>query len=635
MPIEQQVGFCGFGVKFLDVMGSKFQINYPTRSGTFQTNTGALLSILVGVLVSIAFYTFLRRFMDTSSPKVSSSLEYNPDNYQFNLYDQKIFKTFSIKVGDRLLHPSELKRYVTIKAYVDKFYWENETERFKSEVDQEYDYIPCDQIKDRRVAEFLDSYFIKQKGVLSRTMCPDLQGRTDQYYAQGDHYKFKFSVVKVYIFPCSLQDPRQCASKSELNRAQLLTTNTKKSLASWSKKNPTKAHSEVVGHLEFDAGLKKFYSYSLRLNEVYDDATDYFEPRLNTRFIDYQFNYMDYKLREADVLHCTKEQMDDHLNDSCHEYFKFYFEATGEVKRTRRTYYKLFSMVADFGGVAKIIVIMATLIYTLYSTRAVKSYFLRQIYGQEKKCAVKEIIFREELKGSNAIINSHKNKSNKIHERVDSLMDSCLKENQNGVNLYQKINQMMLLEKLLFDQNAKALLPLALLKIKKDEEDKIKIKKFQSDKLTSKAKKGRAEEGNDCNSSQNKLLDYQKAFEQLKKTTPKNIIQRQINELILTTLKGSGGLSFGSKNKKSTEKLETGAGMGRRKVRTELDLGNLTPVNGDGEGKNGKKKNHGLFFERKFKHSRVVRKSVRSKKRRRGEDDWAGLNQVNSLSEII
>ena len=117
-----------FGIKSLDVLGSKFTIGYPTATGKLQTTLGGYLTILMGLLSTTMFVIVMSQFFNNDSPVVMTSSEFGSQVTVYDLYTQNLYPIIALYIGPKQIPASQISRYVTIKAFVDSIIFKPDAE---------------------------------------------------------------------------------------------------------------------------------------------------------------------------------------------------------------------------------------------------------------------------------------------------------------------------------------------------------------------------------------------------------------------------------------------------------------------------------------------------------------------------
>ena len=138
-------------------------------------------------------------------------------------------------------------------------------------------------------------------------LCPNITNKS-RWILEGKISATPFQSIHIKIFPCTLPNPANCATGSELkNTFSLETSNIQKSYDPSDKKNPVKYLPTFDDSVGMDPKLHKIKNVYYRVNEIWDDDQDYFEEKLNTKYIDAPIApKLDVMTRTADTqVHCT------------------------------------------------------------------------------------------------------------------------------------------------------------------------------------------------------------------------------------------------------------------------------------------------------------------------------------------
>ena len=79
------------GLHSLDMLGSKFSMNFSTSTGRFQTQMGGIITILLGLISIATFLVVMSQYFDRSSPVVTNSTESGSKVVKFDFYKEDLY----------------------------------------------------------------------------------------------------------------------------------------------------------------------------------------------------------------------------------------------------------------------------------------------------------------------------------------------------------------------------------------------------------------------------------------------------------------------------------------------------------------------------------------------------------------
>lgn len=539
-----------FSLKIFDILGTEFTLNYR-KSSRFKTNIGGLLSLFSLITIFFAFLVTTRKYLRTTSPEVSISIKHSRRYHKINLKEEIIYTAFGFYTAPNILETSKLNRFVTIVGLMYKIDFDEISNIVNGSVIEVIPYVPCNLLEEDNV---IQSAYLgntnKNEEILNQNfgMCPNLTNLTN-YSVEGKLNEVPWVYPMIAILPCTLPDPAQCASLEEINRLETKYTTLDKAIDPSNKKNPLSYFPNFDGSLSFSTLQSKVVTQKLKLNEIYDDDQDFFEERLILKYADVDSLEIDTTLRNSTQNHCDISS----LFSTCTPYFTFVYFSTGKTVITKRTYVKFFESLAELGGNAEIIMILALLIYVKYNEWRLNKYLKLEAFKVDLKNG-----------GYGIIKDNDTNNENDKKNNYDDILESELSKKQDGIELIKSLSNVDIMEDILFEPYEKILLPFVFLNMRKKE-----IKKEEKDpKFVTKE-------------------DYQKALDKVRMSTPENEIKRMIKEFLLRNLPPQGEALFNEEElqheiKDQEKKSILNENLGRRrKSRPKIHSKNLQKHGGN------------------------------------------------------
>ena len=480
-----------YGVESLDTLGENFKLGYSTHNGKLQTKIGGYLTILMSLLLIGMFFVVMSQFFYNDCPVVMNSSEFGSRINSFDLYQESLYPIFTFSVGLTGLTPEQYKQFVTIKATVDEAIFRSDNQSISSfdwRPYKSFDFRPCGEIDDPHMRKYV-SQVVDQEGFEWLVMCPDFKGEEKEFALYQNYVNKTFKLVNIRVYPCSLPDPKHCASLQMVDRIRADYGYPFKLLEPSNRENPMRS-TPIRKATLFDPKSIKVLKQMITLNRVLDDTVTTLIPaKVNIEYSTMKEDSVDFKSRDPNQLHCRKEDIDKGPLGGCLEYLNFEYVANQEVLITRRSYKMLTTMLGEFGGILKLMTSAVFFFYGLYSMRKVKNVLGDIMLGasQRSQERLKRLVEAETDPSTNKNSSQGPRKRNLFHQKgnkknnknyknndnnttnpeMDEIVSSLIKRRSSVDNLIQKLNLLDLIEQALFTESERTLLPLVLLKAEK------------------------------------------------------------------------------------------------------------------------------------------------------------------------
>ena len=372
-------------VKSMDMLGTKFNLAFNTPSGKFQTNLGGYVTLFMGVFSLFCFFVVMSQYFNRSSPEVNTSTEFFTKHTEFDMNKHNLLNPFSIFFGPSLVLQG-IDKYLTIKANVYDIDYSTPDEGFKPTLVHQIDFQLCSQVTEPTLRNYLEKYSILPGGgnVWNSTLCPALEQVPDAMKVSADGETFKFRVMSIHFYPCSLDDPTQCIPPPMFKFASLSYSLLDKFYEASDFKNPERS-AQGRGDLRFDLGLTKYKQFGVKLNRVVDKTMQFRQPKIRTDYASLEKFATDFTGRDETQTHCTKAEIAKGALGTCKEYFVFDYFAKQDMLKIRRNYKEVTTMLGEFGGILKLISTSLFFLGALYYNRQMKRYLSRRIFTIEKE----------------------------------------------------------------------------------------------------------------------------------------------------------------------------------------------------------------------------------------------------------
>ena len=474
------------GPQSLDMLGSTFSLQFQTYTGKFQRAFGGYLTLFMGIFSGAAFIVIFSQFFETDTPMVTSSLEFGSKIVQENLFHEEIFLPIALVSPEDGFMSQKFDKYFTAKIKMTIFERDPKTGRSGLRISRMVNYVKCSDIQDPEIiAKF--KKILPDERFLSRTICPDFRGIKEEFFVKTDPINYSFHEILLHIYPCSLADPTQCASKEQVNEAILIFYRLDKFVVSTDKENPLRVNFDRTD-IKLDTFTTKYKYMDVKKNMVIDDTSIYGDPKTKLEYATATQASQDGRTRDSTNLHCTKQQVEYGIYNSFADYLMISYRAVSYMMVVRRTYKKLTTIMGEFGGVLKLVTTTVMIFYSIYSSRKMKGFFMKQLFNISKKNSkdFNDLLEKADLRkkkkklmeaGDVEIVakNPGQNRVNfgpmapKPMRGMKDIMKICVENNMTATDILGKLHFVEVLQKTLFTKDERTLIPLVILKMKEEE----------------------------------------------------------------------------------------------------------------------------------------------------------------------
>ena len=452
-----------YGVHSLDFLGEKFSLTYKTVNGKLQTNFGGYLTIFLGVATALVCVVIFSQLFNTQAPVVTTSLEFGSKFAKYNLIDEDIVFPLAFVYQGRPI--TNLSKYFTLRVAARYFRQNKTTGQLEQGNSHVFNFITCDKVQDSKLKSLV-SKFDQGLSLSSVAHCPDLGQHKEKYSAMYDEENVDHTSLRLYVYPCSLPDPSQCAPKEEIDQIEMSYSVMNKFFVSSDKKNPKRELSRQatarIGSL-----MTKYQDFELKSNRLVDDTSVLTSPRVTEEFASADVISIDSGMR-AEQLHCPASIIDGPRSFLCAPYLRFKFTASGKTQVMSRSYKGAITVMGEFGGVIKILTAVVFMLYSFYSAGKMKSYFSSKIFklNETQLKRLEGILAREEefSQRENKGAKNGNKKSEKKKSEMRRMMEECVQSKFNAADMMYKLSMLEVLEDILFEEHDKTLLPLVIMK---------------------------------------------------------------------------------------------------------------------------------------------------------------------------
>ena len=292
------------GIKNLDVLGTKFRIGFPTRTGKLQTTLGGYLTIVMGLLSTTMFVIVMSQFFYSNSPVVMTSSEFGSQINTYDLYKESLYPLISIQLGLGDIPASQMKRFVTVKAFIDSLTFDTSpgaASPFNFSVFRIFDYKICSEVDDPLIKKYVRE-LTDQEGFDQIITCPDFKGQQADFKMHEDYVNTHFKRVSIRIYPCSLPDKTQCASIQEIDNLQTSYGYPFKVLEPSNRTHPM-ISAPIMKSTKVDRRSSKLSKQKITKHKVMDDTlSSLTPPKVNIEYATMSEDSIDFSVRDPNQI---------------------------------------------------------------------------------------------------------------------------------------------------------------------------------------------------------------------------------------------------------------------------------------------------------------------------------------------
>ena len=462
-----------FGLQSLDLMGSKFDLAFPTSTGRFQTMMGGYVTLAMSFITISAFFLIFAQLFNTDSPVVTSSTELNPGVSEFNILEESLATPIGLSSGLNLItDANEVKRYMTLQVMVSRVDYSRELQSFVPQTPKLFNYIPCTEVKNHPQLNTLVDKIAEIEAYKNTLLCPDVAASANQLTTLTGTEDNSFQTVRLLVYPCSLADSTQCATAQELKKASINYIKVSKLLISSNFENPVELTTRQVP-VRIDKSVVKTVKFGIYNNRILDDSTQIRPETVRAEYATYEIESSDHQQRNPTQVHCTAQMIAAGPAGGCMAYVNLDYTAKSETFMTRRAYKKGTTVMAEFGGVLKLMTTVVFFIYSWYNNSKIRKFVIDNVFYVHKEKGDSmdrrvENFFNppKPMKGANKVAPAGVKKEEK---RIDEVLKETIQSRSCIVDLIQKLNFAEILEDALLDEKTKNLIPEAILCMKERE----------------------------------------------------------------------------------------------------------------------------------------------------------------------
>ena len=435
--------------KRLDILGKRFDLRFETRSGSFQTTTGGYVTLMTGMISLGTFIVILAQYLKKVTPVVTTSTTFSPTNVMINLYEEDIWTPNGFGSGPIIHRSWTHSKYVTLVYEIKKRSYNEKTKKLETKVLKKIPFVACRDIQDEKAKKYLkDTNSLP--GFIDVINCPNLDDPEvrQQLVISKDNQDFSEIDYSIKIYPCSLEDPSKCANQFQMIALRSDFMKISRVIEASDYANPVRSILDRNSHMIDMSVGKKVYLEASK-NKIYDDTSQFTQPKLKQEFSTMRVKKTDFEMRDRTQIYCTKTQID---QGACKEFVSFEYQVSDEINIIVRNYQKFSTLMGEFGGILKIITSTIFLAYSIYNLRVMRSYMRGAVLGLDKNSVnkLKTMAQRDQRKPKEKDINT--------------VIEELVNQRCSAADFMKKLNLLEVMEESLFQPFEKKLIPLVIMR---------------------------------------------------------------------------------------------------------------------------------------------------------------------------
>lgn len=498
-------------VQKLDFLGSKFEMNFKGNS-SYTTSLGGCITIIDFFLISFGVYIFISQLLDTNQPGITISTNTLSSYNRMNIFNDRLFPAIGIFNGQKLIKTEDLSRYISVRASVITMKVAEDPTAPYERVVSPIEYIPCKDIEASVLKKYIDSTSNAKNFYERFALCPNIKDESI-WEVNGSLSELPFTFARFQVFPCTLDNPlTECATFPEIAQSALKVGMLETTYDLSNQKDPLGKVINFDTEYYLNPRQLNQLVYYLQKNEIYNNIYDFYDSILNSKYVDVEKVVTTSGFRQGRTF-CSPAEIVTGFPGTCREYISFDMRSGNKLKQIQRRYQKPLNTIGDIGGYVEMILIICRIIYIQYNAFFYHRFLKKEVMCYNEKEMKKVLRLPEKAK-------------------VGKAMDKILEKDFDAISLFRNVNNLSILENILFKKYHRKLLPVVLLQINLE---KVKRQKDEVDVLESEEFIAELDDLAKLKPEQRMAL-VQKAYIAIKNAQPKTKIQKSINQYFLDNL---------------------------------------------------------------------------------------------------
>ena len=361
-----------------DLFGSPFRFFiHSKKSKTFKTAVGGLSTTAYIVFCSLALFIFVRKFLDRSKATVSVNTTIQARDHYYDTYFNDVFLLLGMFDGQNFPKTEETLKFMTIHAQRETTFLDQQDIQIKRKIEAPFPMVKCEHLNHNWTDLTTEAYSLDSGSFYRGSIfCGDIIGNTN-WWLQGSPLELPYTMIRYRLYPCSLDDPADCASVNELAAASVVVPLFLKSVDYSNYSSPLKNGVDSDVTLSFNVITKSKMTLWFKDTTIHDDKIDFVgefgEPN---KFIELDKVTSTTGTRNG-ALHCTKIQIED---GNCDPYIEIVVRVSTTHTVVERRYYTFLEMISEVGGFTDLILLVLLFGTTWYNEYWQAKWIREQLY---------------------------------------------------------------------------------------------------------------------------------------------------------------------------------------------------------------------------------------------------------------
>ena len=369
-----------FAIKQLDCLGAKFDFYIGGKKlKRLKTVFGGFLTLIFLALATLALVTFSLKLADKSNPEVSVNVNVATRDHPNELFFSGFYINFGMFDGAIFPKTENTRKFFTIRAERETTYatQNGRLQEIRSTIEP-FHMVKCEHVT-HNYTDLTSAAFARDSGEFYRgaVFCGNLI-RDKHWWIQGSKIELPYTRIRYRIYPCSLENPADCATVAELAASQFLTVIYRPAANFSNYKQPLNGGLDADLTSLFSVITKTKFIIWLRETTVLDDYIDFFRNFGPTnKSIEQEMVTSTIGTRDGS-LHCTELQIED---GTCNPYIELEVRSSNTQTIVERRYYKFLTMISEVGGFGDLIFIILAFVSQFWNNYYQVKWIRKQLYS--------------------------------------------------------------------------------------------------------------------------------------------------------------------------------------------------------------------------------------------------------------
>ena len=346
-----------------------------------------LLSAIAIALIGSISYVFLAESFDVSKPDVNIELRTLPNYPKIPLGSEKMFFAVirnNLTVGNSR-EEVDWATMGTITARVILKTFEKDKEgnasgrKFKRFFLKT---VNCSQVMDRY--QYLENHTMT-KSISESGLCfVPKDAELTNYYLQGHRLEDIYSSFEINFWPCSLKNPKKCASENLVSRAKYVLVRPSPDI-DLSKPDKFFKWIPLAGDLnEIDPGSRQQFYSKFKKFSIFDKTSIFEEAKHKKDYFQIDEYYVKSLSRDRTRLHCPARMIGNKA--LCQPYMEMIFTSSNKQESITRLYPSHLIALSEIGGFTELILMFIGFVYGLYNSRVceMRTFLVKSVFALGK-----------------------------------------------------------------------------------------------------------------------------------------------------------------------------------------------------------------------------------------------------------